>query len=1609
MPKACAAALVFLVSSATSLPGEAKLEDFTHQTAHYHAALSSRGSLTFSIAGKRVLNTLPFWGPGKEPDWKHIFSAIDYPSAMKVAREGEKIVVSWGHRLDQFGWEYRREATFLPDRIRVHTQYRTGRRQGRGLLAHGIYMNPVLFPGGEFVMAGGGLRTQGVIPKDATERVAFSHSAPVDLLRFDLDIGSFGIVFDAATARMIPRSFAYRPKAKTTSLWWAEPDMYGCTPAGYESWVTIEFVFGRDALDAVTREGGGRSHKEAPVTGLSSGDFESGPDSFGLPAGWVVSHPESTTQDAADPHGGKGSLALRSPEENRDPLYVAQRVAVKPSTSYVLTAFARQSAFGLGHVAVLDASLHELASAPVLSRKTWVPVQIPFESGVHRQVWVSLRLRPRDGTADAAVAFDDVLVTTADGAPKLEMPELETLISGWCPLGAWTRPEADDEKPFPVSFCAVRGLGSQVHTVTGVLADGKLIAIQRDLDQLRESKTPGTVIDNRRSMVFVSHVSPTAEYTAKLKPGSGAAAHHRPILSHGSVARRRVPLNVEEPDGIIRRDWPVSNGVPLPYGELASPANARLLGPDGKTVPAQLDPLAIWDDSSIRWLLVTFLCDLQPKEVKAYTLEYGNDVKGEAARSSLEVRDQANQVEVSTGAISFEISRERGALLQNLRLGGQGARLLSDGADFVLTDADGRTFHSARSRPEVVVEEAGPLRAVVRMSGKHASPEGGRLFEYRARLYAYAKQPWARVLHTIVNSERGYSTSLREIAMRAPLQGAQVGAIGAEERQYAWDGKRSSGLRLYQRGLEDFRGTRTQQYDVTDVLDSGPKKLGEGRRATGWVGAVSEAGTVRTYLRHCWQSFPTALEVGREGISLGMWPKEAGEFGFGLGGAKTHEIFFEFAKAGDSPLPRAGRKFERPLLAIPDPKWSCDASALGSYSSRHPSRFGVVEAFLDSKWESTMRSGHATSYAHFGDVGLSGGGYEVHGEIEVHGVFCQFLRSGDRRYFDFGDPWVRHSMDLDIRHAGRNAETIGAGVGHPQRGGHKTGLNDTFCHTGADPAKGYSHMHGDPSHTWLRCFLDYYFFTGDRWSLETAKLGGQSKVAHALRPSRPGGGRTGGMVLQQLMELYLALWEPDFLDAARATAEQAISYQCRDGSWYSWTNTKEGLARRSTSAYDKGGLCTSIMLNGLKNYYKLTRDPRARKSFIYGMDWMIWQGMTPGRERGFLYGMFAAGELSTQKHHRNRQHPSSYVSTKMMEAVSYAHNITGEALYREIGTKVLKYLLADRGGHVTMSSVYLPYFLHVLADGEGKPNVLVEAEAEVLRPGESGTIAVHVKRDFLAGNTGVLRVISAGDLDVSTKEVALDLGDRLETTVRLGIGCGANARLGTRSVELEASLGEARIPVGGRVSVVATRIGIVNSPETPAAKALPNALAQIGVPFRRITNVYDGSTVSACDVIFVGAEAHHYDVAMTGTLYRELPRYAHDGGVLVLFQLQNTSYRPDYLPFPVALSDQRTSSADIVVPGHPLFTVVHRITDASGITSYDSFTGLGEQWQVLVRDSVGGPSIAHARHGKGHIILCQCSLERVVGGGVDVQSKRAEQCKRLFENLVKWASHLSED
>ena len=75
---------------------------------------------------------------------------------------------------------------------------------------------------------------------------------------------------------------------------------------------------------------------------------------------------------------------------------------------------------------------------------------------------------------------------------------------------------------------------------------------------------------------------------------------------------KRIKLSVEEPAGVDRHAWPITQGVPFAEGELERGAPVRMVDTDGRVLPTQSTCLATWskDLKYVKWLLVDFQCDL---------------------------------------------------------------------------------------------------------------------------------------------------------------------------------------------------------------------------------------------------------------------------------------------------------------------------------------------------------------------------------------------------------------------------------------------------------------------------------------------------------------------------------------------------------------------------------------------------------------------------------------------------------------------------------------------------------------------------------------------------------------------------------------------------------------------------------------------------------------------------------------------------------------------------------------------------------------------------------------------------------------------------------------
>ena len=87
------------------------------------------------------------------------------------------------------------------------------------------------------------------------------------------------------------------------------------------------------------------------------------------------------------------------------------------------------------------------------------------------------------------------------------------------------------------------------------------------------------------------------------------------VCSDKATSLSKIVLKVENPTTYARRGWPVTSGIPFPQGELISVDNIRILDGQGLEIPSQIGELAMWQDGSIKWVLVDFQADVEAEAI----------------------------------------------------------------------------------------------------------------------------------------------------------------------------------------------------------------------------------------------------------------------------------------------------------------------------------------------------------------------------------------------------------------------------------------------------------------------------------------------------------------------------------------------------------------------------------------------------------------------------------------------------------------------------------------------------------------------------------------------------------------------------------------------------------------------------------------------------------------------------------------------------------------------------------------------------------------------------------------------------------------------------------
>ncbi len=360
-------------------------------------------------------------------------------------------------------------------------------------------------------------------------------------------------------------------------------------------------------------------------------------------------------------------------------------------------------------------------------------------------------------------------------------------------------------------------------------------------------------------------------------------------------------------------------GTPWPRGKQRESKNFALRGADDRMHGLQTWPLAYWPDGSLKFTAhalppTTGLGD-GPFEVVA--------AKVPRSAVTVSVKETQAGIDVDTGAIVCRFARSGANLIEALtRAGGEALR---DGKLVLLRQDAGASSESGQISQQlfvsrigkVTVEQRGPVRAVIKVEGKHEFA-GREWLPFTLRFYLYAGSEALRVVHTIVFDGDENKDFIRGIGLRftapqaAPLYDRHVRFAGEGDGLFAEAVRGLTGLRrdpgaqarnaqiageavpaitpvvqnllqyipafgdwtLFQPNADSFT-IRKRTADGHAWLDSA-----RGTRASGLGYVGGPTGGIAFGIRNFWQSHPAQLDIrGAAGdaatVTLWVWAPES--------------------------------------------------------------------------------------------------------------------------------------------------------------------------------------------------------------------------------------------------------------------------------------------------------------------------------------------------------------------------------------------------------------------------------------------------------------------------------------------------------------------------------------------------------------------------------------------------------------------------------------------------------------------------------------------------------------------------------------------------------------
>jgi len=764
-------------------------------------------------------------------------------------------------------------------------------------------------------------------------------------------------------------------------------------------------------------------------------------------------------------------------------------------------------------------------------------------------------------------------------------------------------------------------------------------------------------------------------------------------LSVAAAETTTVQLTVAEPSGAARSNWPVTSGIPLGQGIVRDGEQAALFAGDGLQILLQTEVLSRWPDGSARWLLLDFQIDIAAGETKRLTLHCGSDVGRAPITNGVQAVSRDETVVIDTGPMRVAVSPKSFRLLDDVRLDRDGdgsftdaERLTAGGtAGIKMRNPDGEIFTADLSVAQVVIEQNGPLRACVRLEGQHAS-QRGTMFRYVVRIHAFRGQPYLKLCYTFVNDyQPELMARIDSLALKFQLR-------DAANPVYLTDGRRTDAGRVDQ--IDD------RTCEINGKLS--------GQRARGWIAQGSQHGGMAVGVREFWQNWPKGFEQKPGELQVDICPDfpagrydnqpiteecklyyylRDGVYSFKCGQARTHELWATFFGGAPEPtgLDQFFRAVETPLLAQCEPAYIVASRVKGPLSPANADKHGGYDALVDNYFDQHLADRDRVrefGMLNFGDWYNTN--WDSWGNLEYDTAriwFQQYLRTGDRRYFDRAEQAARHFEDVDILHVTHpeirsfpGTNDMRAGQVWPHLVGHTGGYYGRYVNgqyeglatlkmTGA-----YQVGLWDHGHTWIGGVFDHYLLTGDRRALEVGILA--SDAMAALCPTGYSDHiRQVGWPLHLLLNAYEATGKEEYLAAAgKQWKVLKDNLDPRKGWVIMLAHGHCSEAAESKRCRGNNFYMLGFTLTALARYHRLTEDPEVLGALSAGVEQMIREAWSEEHKSFYL----------TSCQHASSSPPPAYSSATFhaSEAFAYEARLTGNKEHGRIMRDALRTAIA---------------------------------------------------------------------------------------------------------------------------------------------------------------------------------------------------------------------------------------------------------------------------------------------------------------------------------------------